>query len=160
MLCISDEFIYIFLGKPPGTWVSVNGRCRGIGYLSEFYFSYRLNKAVAAAHQHPFSFWNTVSLFIFLFFSSRVRYMSREVCVVLSVPPRGVCVIDHLVWVCVSPTARDACPSACVHTTVCLFLLPSPPPPLTAPLSLSPQVWETHQHFSVMWCSQQEDGAK
>ena len=53
MLCISDELIYIFLGKPPGTWVSVNGRCRGISYLSEFYFSYRLNKAVAAAHQHP-----------------------------------------------------------------------------------------------------------
>ena len=56
MLCISDELIYIFLGKTPGTCVSVNGTCRGIGYLPEFYFSYRLNKAVAPAYQHPFSF--------------------------------------------------------------------------------------------------------
>lgn len=84
MLCISDDLIYIFLGKTPGTWVSVNGTCRGIGYLPEFYFSYRLNKAVAPAYQHPFSFWNTVSLFIFLFFFSRVRHLSREACVVLS----------------------------------------------------------------------------
>ena len=91
MLCISDELIYIFLGKPPGTWVSVNGRCRGIGYLSEFYFSYRLNKAVAAAHQHPSHF---EILWVYLFFFSFPQGWDTwaEKCVWFFLCLQGVCV--------------------------------------------------------------------
>lgn len=50
---------------------------------------------------------------------------------VLSVPPRT--------FVSVSPMAPDACPPACVHTTIHLFLLSSPPPLAAPPFPLPPK---------------------
>lgn len=144
--------LYVSKQKP---WNS--GICKWalgtICYLSEFHFPYMLNEMIG-----PTNIFLTLKLrasfFSLLFLECEIP---EYTCVCGSFCAfKCVCVISNHVWVCF----LSASPHGSRRLPVCVHSHSFASHPLGCPPFPSLQLCEMHEHFSVMRCSQQADGAK